>query len=299
MESHHDYDIALRQAAFQWLSQLRDTHGPEVAWTTLFQDFVFQGNRVPLVSRKGIFKPASLQVPLSITTSYKEIYRDNYQPDGFLQYDYRGTDPLHGDNVGLRTAMQRQTPLAWFIGMKKNRYLALWPVFVVEDHPDQLYFSVAVDQNLPWTRHADDEETALLRRYTTRESRTRIHQHKFRTNVLQAYRNQCSICRFRHDELLEAAHIIPDREDQGIPVVPNGISLCTNHHRAFDRYLIGIRPDFTVQVRPDLMDESDGPTLQHAFQGVQGSRIQLPRKPELQPSPERLQERYNRFLQFT
>jgi hypothetical protein len=36
-----------------------------------------------------------------------------FTEDGFLRYRYRGSDPHHHDNVGLRTAMQRQTPLIY------------------------------------------------------------------------------------------------------------------------------------------------------------------------------------------
>ena len=56
----------------------------------------------------------------------------------------------------------------------------------------------------------------------------------------------------RKEELLEAAHIIPDVEPDGEPIVKNGISLCKFHHAAFDRLLQGVRPDYVIEVREDI-----------------------------------------------
>lgn len=113
--------------------------------------------------------------------------------------------------------------------------------------------------------------------------------------VLTPAGDQCSLCRLRHRELLEAAHIIPDSEPGGLPVVTNGISLCTLHHAAFDRNFLGIRPDYVVEIRGDLLEEVDGPMLQHGSQELHGSLILLPVSRAKRPDPELLEERYARF----
>jgi hypothetical protein len=59
--------------------------------------------------------------------------------------------------------------------------------------------------------------------------------------VLRAYRDCCAVCRLRHEELLDAAHILPDGHPRGEPVVRNGLALCKLHHAAFDRHILGIR----------------------------------------------------------
>lgn len=46
--------------------------------------------------------------------------------------------------------------------------------------------------------------------------------------------------------MLDAAHIIPDPDPDGHPEVSNGLSLCKFHHAAFDRRIIGIRPDNVI-----------------------------------------------------
>jgi putative restriction endonuclease len=104
-----------------------------------------------------------------------------------------------------------------------------------------------------------------------------------------------AICRLRDDELLEAAHILPDGHPLGEPVIPNGLALCKLHHAAFDRYLIGVTPDLEVTVRLDVLEEIDGPMLQHGLQGFQGRRIHVPRADHLKPNRDFLAERYALF----
>ena len=173
-----------------------------------------------------------------------------------------------------------------------------WPVFVVGDDPVALAFSVAMDDH----RVIATAEYALAdrgeegrRSYVTRLTRQRMHQQLFRQRVLRAYREQCSICRLGHDEFLDAAHILPDGHPLGDPVVPNGLALCKLHHAAFDANVLGIRPDLTVQIRLDVLQEKDGPMLKHGLQGFQGVRIAIPRHPSLHPKREFLEQRYTIF----
>jgi predicted restriction endonuclease len=69
-------------------------------------------------------------------------------------------------------------------------------------------------------------------------------------------------------------------------------SLCKLHHAAFDRYILGIRPDLVVDLRLDVLREADGPMLQHGLQGFQGVRIAVPHEARLQPNRDWLAERY-------
>ena len=124
--------------------------------------------------------------------------------------------------------------------------------------------------------------------------RRRLHQPMFPRRVLAAYRTRCALCRLRHGELLDAAHIKED-SDGGEPLVPNGIAMCAIHHRAFDSFVIGVRPDYVIEVRRDVLDEVDGPTLQHALQGVHGSSLLVPARRPARPDPELLEARYERF----
>lgn len=295
-------DTAVRARAFEFLNEQRMIHGDILPVSVLRQGFVFQGDRVPLVSPQGIFKPRAMDLPLSITTvppSHKgtQPYDDQVSVDGLLLYRYRGNDPDHPDNAGLREVMRRQLPLAYFYGIIKSRYYPICPVFIPADNPASLTFSVAVDDAAFLAVHNEiaDSDAEARRRYITTVVQHRVHQQGFRERVLDAYRNRCAICRLRHPELLEAAHILPDGHPKGDPVVPNGLSLCKLHHAAFDGNFLGVRPDYVIELRHDILDEHDGPMLQYGIQAFHGARLQVPRPPDLKPDRERLGERYDLF----
>jgi len=78
-------------------------------------------------------------------------------------------------------------------------------------------------------------------------------------------------------------------------VVPNGLALCTLHHAAFDAHLLGVTPDYVVQLRDEVMDEEDGPMLIHGLQGFHGAHLLLPRREAWRPDRSLLEERFARF----
>lgn len=292
-------DHEIRLAAFDWLSREVDIRGDVLPWALLTWGFEHKGHRIPLVSQQGIFKPKALEVPISIRTSPKGPYNDGFGPDGLLEYRYRGTNPKHRDNVGLREAWRSQTPLAYFHGISKGRYLAVWPVYIVGDDPDGLTFKVAVDDAQTALKVAEagyvaEYDVTARREYVTAIVRRRVHQRSFREKVLRAYRQQCALCRLRHEELLDAAHIVPDSEEWP-PIVRNGMALCKLHHGAYDAFFLTVRPDYVVVVREDILKETDGPMLIHGLQELDGRRIELPRKPIHRPDPELLARRYDQF----
>ncbi|MGA3208406.1 MAG: HNH endonuclease [Syntrophales bacterium] len=296
-------DERVRLAAFDWLSNQTKVHGDVIPRTILAKGFEFEGKRVPLVGPQGIFKPQLMpEIPLSITTVPSGPYDDRSTEEGFLLYRYRGTDPQHRDNAGLRKAMFKRTPLVYFYGIGPGKYMAIWPVYIVGDFPEKLTFKVAVD-DLSYVKSDElygsdkiaSEADESRRAYITAVVRQRLHQRSFRERVLQAYRQQCACCRLRHQELLDAAHIIPDIDPAGVPEVRNGIALCKLHHAAFDSYFLAIRPDYIVEVRKDIMDEEDGPMLMHGLQALHHSRIVLPTLKHLFPDPALLERRYTDF----
>lgn len=296
-------DTRLRTRAFEWLAEQVDMYGDVLPRDLLAKGFVSGDQRIPLVGPQGIFKPQALELPLSITTAPSGPYLDAFGPDELLQYRYRGTDPNHRDNAALRECLTQRVPLAYFHGIMKGKYVAAWPVFVVGDDPQQLTFTVAVDDARVISREllqqaslaVGEEREQARREYVTRLFQQRLHQRSFRERVLLAYQEQCALCRLRHQELLDAAHIVPDVEPEGEPIVANGLALCKLHHAAFDRQFVGVRDDYTVEVRQDVLEEEDGPMLIHGLQGLHGTRIVLPRKRDWRPDPVLLSWRYERF----
>jgi putative restriction endonuclease len=259
---------------------------------------------VPVLGPQGIFKPGILpDMPLSITTVPVEEgdeppYRDVIGHDGLLRYCYRGRDPRHRDNAGLRLAMQRRVPLVYCHGVVRSHYCVVWPVYIAGDSPADLTFTVSVDDRQLASLGAADVDDAGMearRSYVTRLVQQRLHQEQFRQRVLVAYQAHCAVCRLRHEQLLEAAHILPDGHPLGLPVVPNGVALCKLHHAAFDANILGIRPDYEIEIRLDVLEETDGPMLKHGLQGFHHEPLWTPRRSVLKPKPEFLEERYAMF----
>lgn len=224
-------------------------------------------------------------------------YDDSPGPDGYLRYKWRGTDADHSENRALRLAATQRLPLIWFQGIDSGIYLPIFPVWLVGEEPAAHQFVVALnlEQVQQWTS-VDVVDLDLRRQYAERVVRDRLHQPLFRARVLRAYESRCAICRLRHQELLDAAHIRSD-SDGGEPVVPNGIAMCKIHHAAYDANMLGVDPDYRVTIRPDLLDETDGPTLRHALQELHGTRLDVPRQRTARPDRDLLAERFEGFQQ--
>ena len=296
-------DAIVRRAAFGWLAEQVARHDDVVPWSVLIRGFDFRGVRVPLVSMQGIFKPRVCELPLSIRTAVDGPYDDRAGDEGRFLYAYRGSDPNHRDNAGLRELMRRRIPLVYFFGLLPGRYLAAWPVFVVADEQRALTFTIQLDDAAVLDFDVAAASVALSyepggderRRYVTRELQVRLHQRSFRERVLRAYRSRCAVCRLRHHELLDAAHIVPDSE-AGAPRVPNGLALCKLHHAAFDKLFVGVRPDGVIEVRRDILEEEDGPMLLHGLKRLHRTRLHAPRRTDDRPDPDLLEIRYARFV---
>ncbi len=296
-------DILYRTAAFNWLQEQVTIHGDVLTWDLLKTGFEYDGKRITLVGPQGIWKPAVFsEIPLSITTKLNGPYNDTFSSDGLLLYRYQGTNPNQWDNMGLRKAIRDQTPLVYFYNLVKGYYLAIYPVFIVGDNPQDLTFTVAVDdvnfikqQDVSKNAFISDSGTDARRMYVTTTMKVRLHQRLFREKVIDAYHEQCALCRLKHRELLDAAHIIPDRDTDGEPVISNGLAMCKIHHAAFDSNILGIRPDYRVEIRKDILKEKDGPMLKHGLQGLHDTTILVPRHETLRPDIMRLEKRYVEF----
>jgi putative restriction endonuclease len=294
-----EFSRKIREAAMQWLDR-RPHQQVDYAWLSTFE---YAGERISLMDRqRGIRKPARMNAALSMRTVYTRPgetppYADAEGPDGLQRYKYRGDDPDHPENRALRRAWEDGLPLIWFVGINApGVYEPIYPVWIAHDEPEQLQFALALDAGQRHLVTPGEMLDAETRRYVERTNKVRLHQPMFRARVLAAYMTRCTVCHLGHSQLLDAAHIIPDGRPHGAPVVPNGLALCKIHHAAFDINIMGVRPDLTVHIRQDILEEIDGPMLRHGLQGVHNSPLSPPRAKEARPNSEWLEERYAEFL---
>lgn len=300
-----DPDWAVRLAAFAELRRLVARHGPVLPWRFIEPGFTHGARTVLFANQaKGIFRPAGMSGgALSIKTIVPKKGPPRYvdlATDDVFSYALQDRGVEYHDNQMLLWCARTGAPFVYFYGIEPGHYRPIWPVFVQEvraaDHR-VLVATAPIGAALlePGTFAADGPGRTIERRYATIEVKRRLHQDAFRHLVLGAYADRCAICNLPRRELLDAAHILPDRDERGVPSVPNGLSLCKLHHGAFDANLIGIRPDHVVEVSPVLMGESDGPTLEIALKGMAGRSLQLPRRAAHQPDASFLEERYETF----
>ncbi|WP_199422490.1 HNH endonuclease [Actinotalea solisilvae] len=287
-------ESALRVQIMDWVRGRAEANGGFLHRQELL-GFRINGNDLPLIDfSRGIRNPAAFSSTLSIVAAANGPYDDVESDDGLLHYSYRKGDPWSGDNRKLRTAMETGQPLILFRKEVANYYTPVMPVYVVDDEPESRAFIIALDEAFRFmgdVRHLAEPQ----REYARRLAKQRLHQPAFRTRVLLAYNTQCSICRLQHGSLLDAAHIVPDSEAHGVPTTPNGLALCKIHHAAYDQNILGVTPDYRVQVRSDVLEEIDGPMLKHGIQEMHGRELTLPVRRADAPDRELLAWRYQRF----
>lgn len=105
----------------------------------------------------------------------------------------------------------------------------------------------------------------------------------FKREIPKIYNNTCCISGMRIDSILnismiDACHIVPFSESYD-DTVTNGIALCPNLHRAFDRGLISIDDKYKVIVS-NVFKEDD---VKYGIKEFQSKTIILPKQKEYLP----------------
>lgn len=300
-----EHDVAMRQAAFDHVRGLAETH-PHLTAAALRPGFNFRGQRIPLINpQRGIFKPKQMRFLLSIKTVFpragarvwyddqREVHRQIFLGDETVDYAFMGSNPDAADNRWLREAMENQVPIIYFLGIAPGRYQAMMPTFIIGWEAQTLKARIAF--GVPDEQAVQPPETAAERRYALREVKQRLHQASFREAVITAYDGRCALSGLPEPMLLDAAHIVPDRDEWlGQPVVPNGIPLSKIHHAAFDAHLLGIDPDYRIHVSDRLLSRNDGPMLE-ALKRLHQSELHLPSRLQDRPDRNRLVVRFELF----
>lgn len=285
-------ELHLRELIFARLAELVAEYGA-VTRVQLESLQVGDQTRRIIDQSRGIWNPRDLLATLSVVSSPDGPYSDTHVSDSLFSYDYRkGT--TDGDNLKMRKAYELGLPIILLRKIQIGVYVPVFPAYVIADDIANRRFMIALDESL---RTVSDplHLKPIERAYAERAMKQRLHQPEFRGRIMHAYQQSCTVCALKHGRLLDAAHIIGDDKPHGVPSVENGLSLCKIHHAAYDANLLGISPDYVVRINSELMDEIDGPMLQHGLQGMHDRRLTLPRRRTDRPSKDRLAERFDEF----
>ena len=109
----------------------------------------------------------------------------------------------------------------------------------------------------------------------------------FKREIPKIYNNTCAISGLRVSaiasiSMVDACHIVPFSECYD-DTLSNGIALCPNLHRAFDRGLISVSDDYTVLVNKNFVENKNSVYNISQFAGKQ---LILPENKDLYPSLE-------------
>lgn len=112
----------------------------------------------------------------------------------------------------------------------------------------------------------------------------------FRKSVVHLYNYRCAFCRLKvtrslSQSIVDGAHIKPFSEFYDNKV-DNGLSLCKNHHWAFDRGWFAIDDRYQILVASDLEEESPHSRL---IQEFHGELILLPSSEQYYPRIDAIQ----------
>ena len=298
-------DAKLRMSAFEQVQRLNDLYEGLTA-NDLRTGFYYEGNRIPLVNpQRGIFKPRKMRYLLSIKTVFpapgrkvwyddqREIHRRVIESEDTLDYAFMGQNPNAADNQWLLEAFKNQVPVIYFLGIAPRRYQAIIPAFISGWDANALVARVAF--GMPNQDKILFPQSIQERRYALRVVKQRLHQTSFREAVIAAYNGRCAVSGLPERRLLDAAHIISDKDEfMGQPVISNGLLLSKIHHSAFDSHLIGINPDYKLHVSERLLSQNDGPMLE-SFKQLNGNKLRLPTRLIDYPDRERLALRFEEF----
>jgi putative restriction endonuclease len=300
-------DLAMRRKAFDHVRSLVAVHGT-LTRHELEPGFLFEGERIPLLNpQRGIFKPKQMRFLLSIRTVFprrgarvwyddqRDVHEQINRGDEAVEYAFQGVNPDAHDNRWLREAWEHRIPIIYFVGVAPGQAMPVVPAYIAGWNPDSLKALVGFGDPVQQQDERRFPDAPAARRYALHAVRQRLHQATFRQAVIAAYDGRCAISNLPEPMLLDAAHIIADRNEQfGQPVVPNGIPLTKLHHAAFDAHLIGIDADFRLHVSERLLAQNDGPVLE-ALKQLQGKSIRLPERIRDRPDRARLAMRFEHY----
>ena len=298
-------DTLMRMTAFTHVLKLSETQN-NISAEELRRGFTFEGERIPLVNpQRGIFKPRQMQYLLSIRTVFprpgkrvwyddqRQVHSQIFESREAVDYAFMGKNPDAADNRWLREAFENRVPVIYFLGVAPGLYQAIIPTYISGWDANALKARIVfgIQDQADYVA----PESVSERRYALHTVKQRLHQASFREAVISAYNGRCALSGLPEQRLLDAAHIISDKDERlGQPVVPNGLPLSKIHHAAFDAHLIGIDPDYRLHVSESLLDQHDGPMLD-ALKQLDGGILHLPARTKDYPDRDRLALRYEQF----
>lgn len=261
----------------------------------------------------------------SFKTHWTELVKSNHHPIFALPFYFLNSEPFWNliPNVGCEKWVASKSSMKSFKNLTTAVSYALidseLSLILLEKNNREILKLAILDKYFPETKilfgsGSDDinkinllnEQTAEYKRKIA-ELKIRLDENAFQEEVFvrggifkreipKIYNNTCAISGLRVDAVLnismiDACHIVPFSEGYDDTLI-NGIALCPNLHRAFDRGLISISRSQKVILNPNFIENKYSPLNLSQFDGKE---IQLPNNTEFHPSLENFRHHRKRF----
>ena len=123
----------------------------------------------------------------------------------------------------------------------------------------------------------------------------RVNQSFFRSAVMTSYNNRCCVSGVGNPQLLEACHIVSWADDSHNRTNPeNGLCLNSLFHRAYDKHLMAITPDYEIIISENFMEKVEDSTFEKYLKEINGRKINMPTR--FYPQRELLDIHYQKYL---
>lgn len=162
-----------------------------------------------------------------------------------------------------------------------------FPDSMMNDVPSQSYLDAVGSEILHESSIEYKRRVDFILNHQTKEEQEEekfIRGAAFKREIPRIYNNTCSISGMkietsRNISIIDACHIVPFSSSHD-DTISNGIALCPNIHRAFDRGLIAISDDYRVLVANDFK-EPEG--CIYSIRQFEGREIILPKSAHYYP----------------
>lgn len=124
----------------------------------------------------------------------------------------------------------------------------------------------------------------------------RVNQSFFRAAVTSSYNFRCCISGIQNEKIVEACHIIEWSQDVANRTNPhNGLCLNPFFHKAYDKLLVSITPDFDIVISDSLIENTDCLATRDYLSQLNGTKITLPDR--FPPKKDLLALHHDKYLQ--
>jgi len=288
-------DLAIRDAAIKHCRLLAAQWGEAVPFAELKKGFPFGGAWIKLMGPQGVFKPKELSDgALTLLSTLASRYEDEEVAGDIMLYDYAPPQREH-ENVGLKRLAAAGRPVIVLkqVNETPSEYMVWAPVAIIgmDDVARKVTLNLAAATIEVANAEAAPMPAAFSRAYAETIVKARLHQAHFRKATLRAYRSRCCVCALNEHKLLDAAHIVDDRLPDGVAEIRNGMSMCPNHHRAYDRGVLLVHENYMTEVRRDRLSAGDSHETKMMILDFAGREIIRPKDEAYWPDPMLLRQK--------